>query len=415
MKKNVHEIEIKLEKEWVDAIDKAFSEKKKDLKVDGFRKGAIPKDVYIKKFGIESLYDDAINIVMNDAFKKALDESKLEPVIQPQVNVTGVSDTNLILKFQIVTKPEVKLGKYKNLGVKKEKATATAAEVNEEIEALKTRFAEQVVKDKGSVENGDTAVINFEGYVDGEKLEGGSGDKFPLEIGSNSFIPGFEEKLIGAKVGDKLKLDLKFPENYVDHLKNKDVTFEVEVIEITVKKLPELNKDFYEDLGYKDIKDEKQFKDEIKKSVLTRKEQELEDKYIDACLEEAAKNMTVDINEEITHEEIHRMIDQYKRQLEMQGMSLEMYYEMTGTKEEDLHKQMEDEALKRVKYRYLLEEIANKEEIDFTKKEIDAKVKELSKNYGISEKELLEAYGNTDIIKYDMKMHKALEIMKENN
>lgn len=415
MKKNVHEIEIKLEKEWVDAIDKAFSEKKKDLKVDGFRKGAIPKDVYIKKFGIESLYDDAINIVMNDAFKKALDESKLEPVIQPQVNVTGVSDTNLILKFQIVTKPEVKLGKYKNLGVKKEKATATAAEVNEEIEALKTRFAEQVVKDKGSVENGDTAVINFEGYVDGEKLEGGSGDKFPLEIGSNSFIPGFEEKLIGAKVGDKLKLDLKFPENYVDHLKNKDVTFEVEVIEITVKKLPELNKDFYEDLGYKDIKDEKQFKEEIKKSILTRKEQELEDKYIDACLEEAAKNMTVDINEEITHEEIHRMIDQYKRQLEMQGMSLEMYYEMTGTKEEDLHKQMEDEALKRVKYRYLLEEIANKEEIDFTKKEIDAKVKELSKNYGISEKELLEAYGNTDIIKYDMKMHKALEIMKENN
>lgn len=415
MKKNVHEIEIKLEKEWVDALDKAFTEKKKDLKVDGFRKGAIPKDVYIKKFGIESLYDDAINIVMNDAFKKALDESKLEPVIQPQVNVTGVSDTNLILKFQIVTKPEVKLGKYKNLGVKKEKATATAAEVNEEIEALKTRFAEQVVKDKGSVENGDTAVINFEGYVDGEKLEGGSGDKFPLEIGSNSFIPGFEEKLIGAKVGDKLKLDLKFPENYVDHLKNKDVTFEVEVIEITVKKLPELNKDFYEDLGYKDIKDEKQFKEEIKKSILTRKEQELEDKYIDACLEEAAKNMTVDINEEITHEEIHRMIDQYKRQLEMQGMSLEMYYEMTGTKEEDLHKQMEDEALKRVKYRYLLEEIANKEEIDFTKKEIDAKVKELSKNYGISEKELLEAYGNTDIIKYDMKMHKALEIMKENN
>ena len=415
MKKNVHEIEIKLEKEWVDALDKAFTEKKKDLKVDGFRKGAIPKDVYIKKFGIESLYDDAINIVMNDAFKKALDESKLEPVIQPQVNVTGVSDTNLILKFQIVTKPEVKLGKYKNLGVKKEKATATAAEVNEEIEALKTRFAEQVVKDKGSVENGDTAVINFEGYVDGEKLEGGSGDKFPLEIGSNSFIPGFEEKLIGAKVGDKLKLDLKFPENYVDHLKNKDVTFEVEVIEITVKKLPELNKDFYEDLGYKDIKDEKQFKEEIKKSILTRKEQELEDKYIDACLEEAAKNMTVDINEEITHEEIHRMIDQYKRQLEMQGMSLEMYYEMTGTKEEDLHKQMEDEALKRVKYRYLLEEIANKEEIDFTKKEIDAKVKELAKNYGISEKELLEAYGNTDIIKYDMKMHKALEIMKENN
>ena len=415
MKKNVHEIEIKLEKEWVDALDKAFTEKKKDLKVDGFRKGAIPKDIYIKKFGIESLYDDAINIVMNDAFKKALDESKLEPVIQPQVNVTGVSDTNLILKFQIVTKPEVKLGKYKNLGVKKEKATATAAEVNEEIETLKTRFAEQVVKEKGSVENGDTAVINFEGYVDGEKLEGGSGDKFPLEIGSNSFIPGFEEKLIGAKVGDKLKLDLKFPENYVDHLKGKDVTFEVEVIEITVKKLPELNKDFYEDLGYKDIKDEKQFKEEIKKSILTRKEQELEDKYIDACLEAAAKNMTVDINEEITHEEIHRMIDQYKRQLEMQGMTLEMYYEMTGTKEEDLHKQMEDEALKRVKYRYLLEEIANKEEIDFTKKEIDAKVKELSKNYGISEKELLEAYGNTDIIKYDMKMHKALEIMKENN
>ena len=415
MKKNMHEIEVKLEKEWVDALDKAFIDKKKDIKVDGFRKGAIPKDVYLKKFGIESLYDEAINIVMNDAFKKALDDSKLEPVVQPKVNVTGVSDTNLILKFEILTKPEVKLGKYKGLGIKKEKASVTDDELNSEIESLKERYAEQVVKEKGKVEMGDTAVINFIGYVDGEKLEGGSGEKFPLEIGSNSFIPGFEEKLMGSKVGDKLKLDLKFPDNYVEHLKNKDVTFDVEVIEITVKKLPELGKDFYEDLGYKDIKDEKSFKEEIKKSILTRKEQEIEDKFIDSCLEEASKNLEVDINEEITHEEIHRMIDQYKRQLEMQGMTLEMYYEMTGTKEEDLHKQMEEEALKRVKYRYLLEEIANKEEFDFTKKEVDDKVKELAKNYGISEKELLDAYGNIEIIKYDMKMHKALETIKENN
>ncbi len=414
MKKNVHEIEIKLEKEWIDAIDKAFVNKKKDLKIDGFRKGAVPKDTYIKKFGVESLYDDAMNLVMNDAYKRALDESKLVPVIQPNVNVVGVSDTNLILKFSIITKPEVKLGKYKNLGVKKEKASVSEDEINEEIKNLQAKFAEQIVKEKGKVEKGDTAVINFEGIVDGEKLENGSGEKFPLEIGSNSFIPGFEEKLIGAKVKDKLSIDLKFPENYVEHLKGKDVTFKVEIVEITTKKLPELGKDFYEDLGYKEIKDEKEFRAKIKETILERREKEIEDKYIDACLEAASKNLEVEINEEITHEEVHRMMDQYSQQLQMQGMNIEMYYEMTGTTEADLHHQMEDEALKRIKYRYLLEEVASKEETDFSEKEVNERVKELAKNYGISEKELLDAYGDIEIIKYDMKMHKALEVIREN-
>ncbi len=412
MAQNVKEVEVKLTKEWTNAIDKAFEAEKKDIKVDGFRKGAVPKDIYLKKFGIESLYDKAINVVMDEAYKKAMEESKVVPVIQPSVDITGISDTNIIFKFKFVSKPEVTLGKYKKLGLKKEKASVSKEELEKEIEALKLRFAEAVVK-KGKVENGDTAVIDFKGFVDNEELEGGSGNDFPLEIGSNSFIPGFEEKLIGSKAGDNLTLDLKFPENYVEHLKNKDVTFEVLVKEVTTKKLPELGIEFYKDLGYEDISTEEEFKTKVKESIKNSKESEINNKFIDLCLEEACKNMKVEINDEIVHEEIHRMIHQYEDQLKMQGMDLNTYFQMTGTTQEDLDKQMKPEALKRVKYRYLLEEVAKLENFEFTDKEVDKKIEELATNYGITPEELIKAYGDKEVIKYDMKMHKAIETLTE--
>ncbi len=415
MKKNVHEIEIKLEKEWIDSLDKAFNKKVKEVKVDGFRKGHAPKEIFLKKFGIEYLYDEAINFAMKDAYKKVFEENKLTPVISPSVDVVGISDSNVILKFIIITTPEIKLGEYKNLGVKKEKITITNEEIEKQINSLKNNYAEQIIKKDGKVEKGDTVVIDFVGYVDGEKLESGTGNDYPLEIGSNSFIPGFEEKLIGAKLNDELKLELKFPENYVEHLKNKDVKFDVKIKEITVKQLPELNKDFYEDLGYTDILTEKDFKDKVKKDIESQKQAQNEDIFIEKCLEKAVKNMEVDVNEEIIVEEIHRMIEQYERQLQMQGMNLDTYYQMTGTTHEDLHKQMEKEAEKRIKYRYLIEKVAEVEKVDFTQKEIDAKIKEMAENYGITKKELLEAYGSNDIIKYDMKMHEALKIIKESN
>lgn len=413
--KNVHEVEIKLEKEWISALDAVFKKKNKEIKIDGFRKGMAPKEMYLKKFGIESLYMDAVDSCISVAYKKALEEEKLVPVVEPQVDVTGISDTNVIFKFKIITKPEIKLGEYKNLKVKKPKVSVTDDEVNDEIEHLRGHMADVVVKEKGKIENGDTVVISFTGIVDGKEVEGAKGENYPLEIGSHSFIPGFEEGLLGLKTGDKKDLELKFPENYVEDLKGKDVTFKVTVNEIKTRVLPELNEDFYQDLGYEDVKTLDDLKKKIKEDLTHDKEHHAEDEFLDNCLEAAAKNMKIELNEEIIDDEVHRMIDQYAEQLKMQGMNIDDFYKMTGTSHEDLHKQMAPEAEKRVKYRYLLEEIAEVEKINPTEKETKARAEEVAKQYGISSDELIKAYGSLDVVKYDLKMHKALDILKENN
>ncbi len=414
--KNVHEIEIKLEgKDWETCLDNAFKDEVKEVKIDGFRKGMAPKDVYLKKFGIESLYPKAVNEAINAAYKKLLEENKLVPVIEPSVDVTGISDGSVIFKFTIITKPEVKVSSYKNLGVKKEVAKVSKEEIDHEIEHLREDLAEIVVKDNGEVTEGDTVVIDFDGFVDGKALEGGKGENYPLEIGSHTFIPGFEEGLISHKKDEEVTLNLKFPENYVEDLKGKDVTFKVKIHEIKTKVLPEINEEFYEDLGLTDVKTEEEFTKEVEKTLKDRKEHELDDKFVDDLLEAAAKNLEVEINPEIIDSEVHRMMEGYERQLKMQGISLEQYYEITGTKHEDLHKQMEPEAIKNIRYRYVIEYIADNEKIDFTEKEVEAKAKEMAENYGIKLEELINAYGSLEVVKYDMKMHRALEILKESN
>ena len=415
MKKNVHEIEIKLDKEWKSALDATFKKKNKDAKIDGFRKGAAPKEIYLKKFGIESLYMDAVDACISIAYKKALDDSKLVPVIEPRVDVTGISDSNVIFKFTIVTKPEVTLGEYKKLNVKKEKAKVTDEEIKHEIDHLREHLADVVVKENGVVAEGDTAVIDFTGIVDGKEIDGGKGENYPLEIGSHSFIPGFEEGLVGLKAGEEKTLELKFPENYVEDLKGKDVTFKVKVNEVKTRVLPDINEDFFKDLGYDDVKTEEELKTKIKEDIKHRKEHQIDDEFVDKLLEKASENMKVEINEEIIEDEVHRMIDQYARQLQMQGMNIDDYYKMTGTKEEDLHKMMAPEAEKRVKYRYLIEEVAELENLKFTEEEIKARAEEMAKQYNVSVEELVKAYGSMDVIEYDLKMHKALEIIKESN
>ena len=415
MKKNVHEIEIKLDKEWKSALDATFKKKNKEAKIDGFRKGAAPKEIYLKKFGIESLYMDAVDACISIAYKKALEDSKLVPVIEPKVDVTGISDSNVIFKFTIITKPEVTLGEYKKLNVKKEKAKVTDEEIKHEIDHLREHLADVVVKENGVVAEGDTAVIDFTGIVDGKEIDGGKGENYPLEIGSHSFIPGFEEGLVGLKAGEEKNLELKFPENYVEDLKGKDVTFKVRVNEVKTRVLPDINEDFFKDLGYDDVKTEEELKTKIKEDIKHRKEHQFDDEFVDKLLKKASENMKVDINEEIIDDEVHRMIDQYATQLQMQGMNIDDYYKMTGTKEEDLHKMMAPEAEKRVKYRYLIEGVAELENLKFTEEEIKARAEEMAKQYNVSVEELVKAYGSMDVIEYDLKMHKALEIIKESN
>lgn len=416
MMKNVHEVEVKIEgKDWEKYLDKAFKKKNKDTKIDGFRKGQAPKDMFIKKFGIESLYMDAVDSAVDEAYKKALEDAKVVPVIEPKLDVKSVDKDKVEFKFTFISKPDVKLGEYKKLGVKKETAKATKKEIDDEIEVLRTQMAEIVVKEKGALEEKDTAVIDFKGYVDGKELEGGTGANFPLEIGSHSFIPGFEEGLVGMKSGETRTLDLEFPKDYVKDLAGKKVKFDVTLHEIKTRKLPEINEDLYKDLGYEDMKTEEEFRKEVEKVLIERKQKELDDKFLDECLEKASNNMKVDINDEIIDDEIHRMIHDVEHKLQMQGLTIDQYYEFTGLTHEKMHEQMHDEAVKRVKLRYLIEAVADAEKVDFTKKEVDAKAEEMANNYGITKDELLKAYGSDEVVKYDMKMHRALEIIKENN
>lgn len=416
MKKNVHEITIKIEgKDWESCLDKAFKKKNKEVKVDGFRKGSAPKDVYIKKFGIESLYMDAVDGAVDKAYKKVLEDNKLVPIIEPKLDVKSINEKEVEFVFTIVTKPEITLGDYKNLKIKKETAKVTKEEIDAEIEALRSQFAEIVLKEEGTVEVGDTAVIDFKGIVDGKELEGGSGENFPLEIGSHQFIPGFEEGLVGVAAGEEKVLNLKFPEDYVADLANKEVEFTVKVNEIKTRKLPEIDEDFYKDLGYEEMKTKEELATEVEKVLIDRKNAELEDAYVEKCLEKAANNMKVDINDEIIDDEIHRMIHGLEEKLAMQGLNIHQYFEFTGLTHEKLHEQMHDEAEKRVKYRYLIEAVSEAEKIEFTEKEIEAKAAEMADNYGITKEELIKAYGSLDIVKYDMQMHKALEIIKSGN
>jgi trigger factor len=412
--KNVHEIEIKIEgKEWENCLDKAFKKRNKETKIDGFRKGTAPKEMYLKKCGIESLYMDAVDKAVSIAYDKVMKDNQLTPVIEPKLDVKTIDEKAVIFTFTIITKPEIKLGSYKDLKIKKETAKVSEEEVANEIENLRSKFAEITLKeDNQKIEEHDTAVINFKGYVDGAELEGGSGESFPLEIGSNTFIPGFESGLIGLKKGDKKTLNLKFPENYAQDLGGKEVKFDVEIVEIKTRVLPEINEDFFKDLGYDKVTTKEELEKEVKKVIKERKEKEIDDQYLESCLEKASENMTIELNQEIIDDEIHRMIHQFEEQLKMQGLTLEQYAQFTGMTHEKLHEQMEPEATKRVKYRYLLEEVADVEKIDFKDEEVEKKANEMAENYGITKEELLEAYGSLEVVKYDMKMREAMEIIR---
>lgn len=412
--KNVHIIELEVNgKEWENVLDEAFKKAVKNVNLDGFRKGEIPKNIFLKKFGVESLYRDAMDIGLQDAYSKVMEGNKeLIPVSEPKIDIKEINEKHVIYTFTIITHPEVKLGAYKNLGIKKEEIKVSKKELDEEIAKLRGRFAEIVLKDNGEVADGNTAIIDFEGTVDGKKLDGGTGENYPLEIGSHTFIPGFEEAVIGMKKGEEKNINLKFPENYTAELKNKDVTFKVKVNEIKERILPEINTEFFADLGYKDIKTEAEFNKKVEEDVKARKTTQAEDKFIDSCLEAAIKNMKVEINPEIIDEEVHRMMHQFEDQIKMQGITLEQYVQFSGMTMEDFHKQMEPEATKRVQERYLLEEVANQEKVDFKDDEVNEKAEEMAKNYGITKDELVSQFGGIEVVKYDMKMRKAIEIIK---
>ena len=414
--KNKHEVTVKIDGDaWKNAIDKVFAKKQKTVKVDGFRQGKVPRNIYEKKFGKESLYLDAADAVLQDAYAKAMDDSKLVPVVQPEVNLKNIGEEGVEFTFKIITKPEVKVNKYKGLNIKLEEVEVTDEEINHELSHLLERYTELVTKD-GEVKNGDVAIIDFEGFKDGEAFDGGKGENYSLEIGSNTFIPGFEEQVIGMKAGDEKDLNVTFPEDYgAKDLAGAPVVFKVKVNEVKEKKTRELDEDFFEDLGMEGIDSEDKLKAEIKESIKAQKEMDAENKYVDSLLEGVSKNVEVDIPEEMVNEEVDRLMGRFAEQMKMQGISLDLYYQFTGSNEEQLRSQMEKEAFNNVLYRLMIEEIQQIEKIVVSDEDAEKEAEELAKKYQIDKEDFLNQFGGLEMVKYDLEVRKVIELLKELN
>lgn len=416
MAKNTEKITIEIKGEaWEKALDKSFKKNVKKANIDGFRKGNVPKDIYLKNYGIESLFEDAYLAVVDDAFKEAQDKAKVKAEIQPSVDIKKIDKDGITFEFTFIGKPEVKLGQYKDLKVKKEKVAVTKEEVDAKINQLREQFADITVKEGGVVETGDTAVIDFVGEVDGKPLDGGSGENYPLEIGTNTFIPGFEDGVLGMKVDETKDLHLKFPENYTKELAGKEVVFHVTLKEIKSRILPDIDENFFADLGYDKVTNAEELAKEVENTIKEEKENEEKNRFLEEVLKQVSEKMEVDVPEEIIDDEVHRMIHQWEEQLKSQGLTINQYMEFTGTTHEDMHKQMEPEALRRVKYRYMLEAVSEAEKIEVTDEEVEKDIEEMATNYGISKEELVDAFGGKEVLTYDSKMRKTLKFLEENN
>lgn len=413
--KNEKEIVIKVEgQKWQDALDKAYIKANKTAKIAGFRPGKAPKEIFLKKYGKESLYNDAMNMCVEDAYDQMLkDNENLEIVAQPVLSLNSIDENGVEFKFTLTLKPVVKLGQYKNLGVKKDTVKVTKKEISENIENMRKRYAENVPKE-GKLENGDIAIIDFEGFKDDVAFEGGKGENYSLTIGSNTFIPGFEEQLIGMEKGEERSINLTFPEDYhSEDLKGKPVVFKVKLNEIKMVKIPDLDDDFFADLGLEGINSKEALEKQVEENLTVQKEQTAENKYFDDLLEAASKNVEVDIPHVMIHEEIERMLKQYEENLKMQGLTLEQFYQFTSSNEQALKDQMHEEAEKRVLYRLMLEEIAKSEKIEIDDKKANEEADKLASKYQLPKEEFLKLFGGLEMVKYDLTMRGAMEALKK--
>ncbi|EMC09801.1 trigger factor [Streptococcus mutans] len=396
------------------ALDQAFNKVKKDLTAPGFRKGHMPRTVFNQKFGEEALYEEALNSILPAAYEEAVAELELDVVTQPKVDVKSMEKgKDWEITAEVVTKPEVKLGDYKNLEVSVEESKeVTDAEVDEKIERERNNLAELVLKEDAAVE-GDTVVIDFVGSVDGVEFDGGKGDNFSLELGSGQFIPGFEDQLVGKKAGETVKVNVTFPEDYQSaDLAGKDATFVTTIHEVKAKEVPELDDELA-----KDIDEEVETLDELKAKYRKELEATKETAYNDA-VEAAAIDLAVanaeivELPEEMIHDEVQRAMQEFMGNMQRQGISSEMYFQLTGTTEEDLRKQYEADADKRVKTNLVIEAVAKAEGFEATDEEIEKEISDLATEYKM-EAEQVRSLLSPDMLKHDIAMKKAVNVITD--
>ncbi len=398
------------------ALDKAFAKVVKQINVPGFRKGKMPRPMFEKMYGVEALYQDALEIVINSTYPVALDEAGIDPIDYPQIDGTEsfAKGTDFTYVATVTVKPEPKLGEYKGLEVTKLSTEVTDEEVEAQITAELAKKAELEVKEDGAVEQGDTAVIDFEGFVGEEAFEGGKGEGYALEIGSGSFIPGFEEQLVGAKTGETKDVIVTFPEEYhAAELAGKEAKFVVTVHEIKTKVMPELNDEFAKEID-PEVETLDALRTKLKEAAVAQKEADAEGSLRDELVEKAAANAEVEIPEVMINTEIDRMVQEFGQRLQMQGMNLDLYFQFSGQDEAALRTQMTPDAESRVKVSLVLEAIAAAENVTVSEEDLNAEIEKMSAQFGMSTDQIKTALGGTAVLENDIKTQKTVEILVEN-
>ena len=398
------------------ALDKAFKKIVVKINEPGFRKGKMPRPLFEKKYGVEALYQDALEIIIPDAYSNAIDEAGIEPVDYPEIAGTETFEKGKDFTFTatVTVKPEPKLGEYKGLEVTKLSTEVTDEEVEAQIQAELAKKAELEIKEDGAVEEGDTAVIDFEGFLGEEAFEGGKGEDYALEIGSGSFIPGFEEQLVGVKAGESKDVVVTFPEEYhATELAGKEATFKVTVKEIKTKVLPELNDDFAKEID-PEVESLDALRAKIKEQTAEQKKAESEGTLRDELVEKAAENAEMEIPQGMINTELDRMVQEFGQRLQMQGMNLELYFQFSGQNEEALREQMTPDAENRVRVALTLEAIAKAENVQVTEEDITAELDAMAAQFGMTVDQIKTALGGTAILENDIKTKKTVELLVEN-
>lgn len=401
--------------EWKQAQKKAFNKLAKKVNLPGFRPGTAPENLVKKYVSKQNTLMEAIDEVASAALMKGIEEHSLQMIARPSLDVDKIDEEEVTLKFVVTVKPEVKLGDYKGLAIKKAAVKVSKAEIEEEAKKLQEKFAEMVIRGEDeAIENGDTAVIDFEGFKDDIAFEGGKGDNYPLEIGSNSFIPGFEEQLIGMKANETKDLNVSFPAEYqVEELAGQPVVFKVMVHEIKKKELPELNDELVKQAEIADVNNVEEYNAYLKKTLKEAKEKKVDDEFTDKILTKICENCEVDIPEIMINEETDRMVEDFANRLKQQGFSLDQFKQVTGQSDEMIRGEVGKDAKQKVNVRLVLEAIGAAEEIEVSEQEIDDEFTKISEIYQMDLNEIKKRIQRTDV-SYDLKIRKTVDLIKNN-
>lgn len=410
------EVLVNVDKEiWAKAQKDAFNKLAANVEIKGFRKGKAPADMVKAKVDQGQVFDRAINSLLQDTYRQVISEEKLRPFARPVVDVTKLSDLELELKFTLVLAPEVTLGEYKGLHADKKEVVVTDYEVEHAIEHLVQDNASLVVKEEAAV-LGDTVVMNFEGFVDGQPFEGGKAENHSLELGSGQFIPGFEDALVGVKAGDEKDVNVTFPTEYTPELAGKAATFKVKVHEVKVKKVPELNEELIKDLNLPNVKTIEDLKAHQKAKLESQKANDVKREYYEALVKQIRDNAKIDLAKEIIDGEVEAMEENMLKQIEQQGLTMEKYLQITGQTHEKLHEQMAKEADDNIRSVLVLEKIAEVEKITVEEDEIEFELAKIADQYKMPLEEVKKVLKDSmDRFAADVRSRRIQEFIVNNN